>query len=334
MEEIQTLNSDSLDIDIANENRELIDRINKTSRKLTYLLRHGAVKEGLVIYGDGYVRLEDIMSLSLMKLTSWEDVKHTIKESTSFSGHRRFEEKIENDEMFVRASYGRYFERSPFHEGTKVIRLLERCLDYLLVNVQQYDFENFPDEYLINELIRRRKLKRRLNNKDLSSLLALTLEHLDLSGVYITEKTIKIILSKSPNIKFFSLDNCDFFLNDHFVERLLRGLPLLRNLNLANAKSLTDRSLYNISKYLKYINFLNIRGIENFTAEGLVHLVANNPNIDVIDAFSTKVFDEEHIDTFRLLLKNRKTCLICRGPSLEKVSITYQSEDQFNSDLS
>lgn len=89
-------------------------------------------------------------------------------------------------------------------------------------NVGLYDFDNFPDEFLISELIRRFKIKRRLNNKSLSSILGLTLEHLDLSGVLMTEKSLKLIITKCPNLKFLSLNNCDFFLNDHFLERFVK----------------------------------------------------------------------------------------------------------------
>lgn len=34
----------------------------KISKSLSYILRHGAVKEGLEISSDGYVKLSDILS--------------------------------------------------------------------------------------------------------------------------------------------------------------------------------------------------------------------------------------------------------------------------------
>lgn len=39
--------------------------------------------------------------------------------------------------------------QNPFHEQTQIRRLLDLTLEYICQNVDKYDFEGFPDEFLI-----------------------------------------------------------------------------------------------------------------------------------------------------------------------------------------
>ena len=39
--------------------------------------------------------------------------------------------------------------QNPFHENSQIHRLLDLTLDYICRNIEQFDFEGFPDEFLI-----------------------------------------------------------------------------------------------------------------------------------------------------------------------------------------
>jgi RNA:NAD 2'-phosphotransferase (TPT1/KptA family) len=152
-----------------NMRKKVKERIGK---RLAYLLRYGAFKEGLKTAEGGYVKLNDLLDTSLLKQNYYSNSdsnnnnnnKHSsdrkttndvtlimeeLKTSISHRNINRFELKQINNETYVRATYGRKFERSPFHTGSKVKRLLEISLDYIVKNINSYDFEGFPDEFLI-----------------------------------------------------------------------------------------------------------------------------------------------------------------------------------------
>ena len=149
--------------DEKNENsmrQHIKERIGK---RLAYLLRYGAHKEGLHVHDGGFVKLNEILNTPLLKhnlyfmqrneetsqLNDSEIIMEEINTSTSHRNINRFELKNINNEMFVRATYGRKFTRSPYHQGSKVNRLMEISLDYIVQHINNYDFEGFPDEYLI-----------------------------------------------------------------------------------------------------------------------------------------------------------------------------------------
>ena len=39
--------------------------------------------------------------------------------------------------------------QSPYHEGTTVTTLFHSCVQYVASNLQDYDLEDFPDEFVI-----------------------------------------------------------------------------------------------------------------------------------------------------------------------------------------
>ena len=49
------------------------------SKKLSYLLRHGAVKEGLEIGSDGYVKLESILNRHDFKGVTIKDIEGIVE---------------------------------------------------------------------------------------------------------------------------------------------------------------------------------------------------------------------------------------------------------------
>ncbi|KAL3857399.1 hypothetical protein ACJMK2_012074 [Sinanodonta woodiana] len=128
-------------------------------KRLCYLLRYGAMKEGLKVYDGGYVALDDAMKLHLMKWNREEEVMHEVKTSLSSRGTKRFQEMEKDGRTYIRAAYYRMFERNPCHEATNVPTLLETSLEFVTSNIEMYDLQNFPDEYLIRKLLMKGKTK-------------------------------------------------------------------------------------------------------------------------------------------------------------------------------
>lgn len=147
------------------ELRNLIKQ--RIGKRLAYILRYGAPKEGLKLYDGGFIKLNELLNASIIKrnrsnlkntdinekpFRRFDDTELIMEELKTSSSHRhinRFELKEINNETYVRATYGRKFTRSPFHTDSKVTRLLEITLNYIIQNINNYDFEGFPDEFLI-----------------------------------------------------------------------------------------------------------------------------------------------------------------------------------------
>ncbi|CAH1767507.1 4481_t:CDS:2, partial [Entrophospora sp. SA101] len=53
----------------------------KLSKSLSYVLRHGATKEGLNIREDGYIKLEELFKLPRFKGRTFEEIKKLVKEN-------------------------------------------------------------------------------------------------------------------------------------------------------------------------------------------------------------------------------------------------------------
>lgn len=144
----------------ASENNEIRDFKKEAEREayhrqkigkcLAYILRYGALKENLNVLPGGYVKLTDIMSSSLMiNNRSVKYLMEEIESSLSYRDMKRFELKEIDKELYVRATYGRSLERSEFHDGTQVRRLYNTCLNFVSDNIVLYDFDGFPDNFII-----------------------------------------------------------------------------------------------------------------------------------------------------------------------------------------
>lgn len=82
-------------------------RDTKTSKALSNILRHQALKFGLHVRSDGFVKLKDILSLKPDKRfdfshTSLADVQRVVKDSDK----QRFKLQLEGHEWFIRANQG------------------------------------------------------------------------------------------------------------------------------------------------------------------------------------------------------------------------------------
>ena len=70
--------------------KRVVDRNVKLSKKLAWLLRHNAEKEGLAISPDGYVLLDDVLNYLLAD--GWKDASfETIQEIVDTNDKKRYE---------------------------------------------------------------------------------------------------------------------------------------------------------------------------------------------------------------------------------------------------
>ncbi len=78
------------------------DKYNDLSRSLAWLLRHGALKNGLTVFPDGYILLDDIFKLQKFKKYNFDNIKHVVDNNDK----QRFALKEENDKWYIRANQG------------------------------------------------------------------------------------------------------------------------------------------------------------------------------------------------------------------------------------
>ncbi|XP_078584683.1 uncharacterized protein LOC144866864 [Branchiostoma floridae x Branchiostoma japonicum] len=170
----------------------------RLGKRLAYLLRYGAEKEGLQVREGGFVDIDELMTVPLLRHHQKQEVLREVRESTSYRGHKRFEERPEKDRTLVRALYRRRFERNPYHDGTKVPRLLEVCMEFVCNNIKQFDLECFQDDFIVNCMLHKLRRRRQLTNAVLRSLLSRSLDSLDLHDMYFTNGTARILVQKCP----------------------------------------------------------------------------------------------------------------------------------------
>jgi 2'-phosphotransferase len=99
----------------------------KISKNLSYLLRHGAEKEGLAMRQDGFVKLDDILAKDFYKSKKIEFAK--VKEIVDTNDKKRFELKEETGEdgvkvILIRATQGHSIDKINDEE------LLEKIVDH------------------------------------------------------------------------------------------------------------------------------------------------------------------------------------------------------------
>ncbi|VDP33425.1 unnamed protein product [Soboliphyme baturini] len=194
-----------------------LTRKTQIGKKLAYMLRYGALREGLDVTGDGYVSLTELCEHPLFACLSTEELLREIRLDA-----KRFELMAKESQYKVRARYGRKFLKSPYHEGTKVKRLLEILIVFIRKHIQLYDFEEFPDGYLISLIIKRLKLDRDLSDKVLRQLLCPAISHLDLCNAFVNKGTIALIPTKCPYVTWLSFRGLGFVITDHVLALALK----------------------------------------------------------------------------------------------------------------
>ncbi|KAJ8670268.1 hypothetical protein QAD02_001527 [Eretmocerus hayati] len=70
------------------------------SKKLSYILRHGALKEGLNIRSDGYVDVQEV--LGVLPGCTLSDIQRIVRDDVK----QRFNLKTESDKLIIKANQG------------------------------------------------------------------------------------------------------------------------------------------------------------------------------------------------------------------------------------
>lgn len=305
--------------------RETDDRYaGRLSKRLCYILRYGAVVEGLTVHEEGFVDLKDVMNVNMMRHHTEEEVLQEIETSLSHRNTKRFESKVFSGRTLIRAQFCRNFEPSPYHEGTNITTLQQSCIGYILDNLDNYDLEDFPDEHIINMMIRQLKRKKKLNGRMLRQLLVPVLEHLDLNDVYLTQSVLKAVWTNCPNLKVLSLKDCGYIVTDNIVETILRKLPKLESLNLAACKHLTDKSATAMVKFGKNLKELNLSWIKALSNSAVLDIIVNCPRLEHIDIYDMKLTGE----TRELVIeaaRQREIKIVLKGLQLSDPDVTVEN---------
>lgn len=284
----------------------------RLSKRLCYVLRYGAVKEGLTLYEGAFVDLDQLLELPLMRYHTRQEVIEEADISLSHRGAKRFETKKENGKLLIRACFCRHFEENPYHEGSNVPKLSEACIQFVCTNLQEYDLEDFPDEHLISKMIQKMKRQNKLNNAALRQLLVPVLEHLDLSGVYITDSTLKLVWRNCSNLRVLSLKDCGYIMTDSIMEQLVKKLPHLESLNLCACKHLTDRSAWALSKHAHYLKELNLSWITTISETSIIDIMTNCSQLVFLDIYDHRISQ----DSRRIIAdiaRERKMKIVLKG---------------------
>lgn len=91
--------------------------IDKASRKLTQILRHKIVYYNLIMNDEGYVKVTDIYRLKLNDLKNINN--NDINQIVETNEKKRFELKIINEELFIRATQGHHTNVGQFINDSK-----------------------------------------------------------------------------------------------------------------------------------------------------------------------------------------------------------------------
>ncbi|XP_048770038.2 uncharacterized protein LOC125676182 [Ostrea edulis] len=304
---------------VASEETKM-EKDERLSKRLCYILRYGAVKEGLKLYEGGFVDMNQLLELELMRHNTKEEVLNEADVSVSHRNAKRFEWKEENGKMFIRACFCRNFEENPCHEGSKVPTLKNACLQYVCNNLNDYDLEDFPDEHLISKMIQKMKKQNKLNNTAMRQLLVPVLEHLDFSGIYITDSTLKILWRNCPNIRVLSLKDCGYLITDNLMEQLVKKLLHLESLNLCACKHLTDRSASALSKHAKNLRELNLSWISTISEAAIINLMTKCPKLVFLDIYDHKISAESR-SVMTDIARQRKMKIVLKGLTDQEIAL-------------
>ncbi|CEI87003.1 hypothetical protein RMCBS344292_01425 [Rhizopus microsporus] len=78
------------------------EKVTSLSKKLSYVLRHGALKENLKIAPDGFVKLDDLLKLRRFKGVTYPNIQYVVDHNDK----KRFELKEEDNVYYIRATQG------------------------------------------------------------------------------------------------------------------------------------------------------------------------------------------------------------------------------------
>ncbi|GFO46498.1 DNA replication ATP-dependent helicase/nuclease dna2-like [Plakobranchus ocellatus] len=162
-------------------------------------------------------------------------------------------------------------------------------------------------------MIRRLKHEKKLTNKALSVLLAPTITHLDLEGVYLTNKTLRMVWTQCPNLKAVSLKDCGYIITDTVLAQFTKNLQSLERLNLCFCSHLTNKCLSILAKNSPRLHTLHMAKGPLLTYKGVLDFILKAPAIKYLDVFYLRVSHEEQ-NSLMDAAKARDLMLLLRGP--------------------
>ncbi|KAF0554876.1 putative tRNA 2-phosphotransferase [Gigaspora margarita] len=191
----------------------------KLSKSLSYVLRHHAKDEGLVIREDGYVKLDDLLKLPRFKRTTFEDIKFVVDNNDK----KRFTltQEVSDDDAsswWIRANQGHSIE------------------------VKNLELEEITDPLQFPEVIHGTYL-RNWKNIESEGLSKMARNHIHLAtGLFGTESVISGMRK-----------NCDLFIYINLSKAMEDGIRFFRS---ANEVILTEgvNGLLNPKYFLKVVD--------------------------------------------------------------------------------
>ncbi|KAK6190638.1 hypothetical protein SNE40_002460 [Patella caerulea] len=294
----------------------------RLSKRLCYILRYGAVKSGLHVNEHGFVPVEELIKLPMLKWHSKEEILQELSTSISTRNVNRFELLEQNGEILARAVYARNFEKAPVsteNQESQIDSLYDVCLQKIMDNLNDYDLSDFQDEHTIRIMIYRLKSQKKLNMKGLKVLLVPTLENLDFEGLYLTENIFKLMWNNCPNLKELSLKNCGYIVTDTILIQILKKLPKIEILNVAFCNHLTDKTLETIVKYIPQIKELNLNKINNFSEEAIIKFLSSTHKLKRLDVYNLRTTEQGRVKILQYI-RSHGIKFICRGFENEDVA--------------
>lgn len=98
------------------------------SKGLSWILRHGAVKNGLNISSDGYIEIEEIKSLPQFKKYDLSDFQFVTKKNDK----KRFTMKEEDNKWYIRANQGHSQEVGNHIKQEELLTKINAPLDVII----------------------------------------------------------------------------------------------------------------------------------------------------------------------------------------------------------
>ncbi|GFS22052.1 F-box protein SKP2B-like [Elysia marginata] len=301
----------------------------KLSKRLAYLLRYGAVKEGLEVDDNGYVELGQLCRTNLLQRHSEAEVLEAIKTSTSYRHTNRYDYRERDGQVYVRAAYLRNFEKVSFvnealpvfldstepisqeHKSEDI--LFEFSMGCVLDYLDDFDLQDFPDEHILRLMLRRLKREKKLTTKALRVLLVPTITCLDLEGVYLTNSSVRLVWTQCPHLRAVSLKDCGYIITDNILAQFTKNLPCLERLNLCLCSHLTNKSLASLAKNLPRLHTLHMTRVPSLTAKGVLDFLQKSLAIKFLDVYYLQTTSEEY-KSLVTLAQTREVTLVLREP--------------------
>lgn len=111
------------------------------SKKLSYILRHGAVKKSLNVLADGYILWNDINALPEFKEYDIDDISYIVKTNDK----QRFSMKEENGDFYIRANQGHSLSVANHINQEELLVKLDKPLDLVVHGTTYEAFEKIKD---------------------------------------------------------------------------------------------------------------------------------------------------------------------------------------------